>query len=109
MLRNTLARVLLAGILISIASGRSQAHDTWANGMKVPAWVKAACCGPEDAHRLDIGDVTEVKDGWKVDGLAGVVPRERVYPSQDGYVWVFYSPNYPNADHAYCMFIPMAY
>jgi hypothetical protein len=33
------------------------AHDYWFNGKKVPSWVKSACCGPTDAHRLAMSNI----------------------------------------------------
>jgi hypothetical protein len=42
----------LGGLLALCAGNRAYAHDQWANGDPVPAWVKRACCGPHDIHHL---------------------------------------------------------
>ncbi|SEE49465.1 hypothetical protein SAMN05519104_6298 [Rhizobiales bacterium GAS188] len=85
------------------------AHDQWADGTRVPAWVKKYCCGPEEAHLLDVGQVHRVVGGYRIDGLEGLVVPERVYPSQDGQVWAFYNGGFgPNA-LIRCLFIPWSF
>jgi hypothetical protein len=39
-------------VMVSLLPNIGNAHDYWANGKKVPDWVKASCCGPADVHRL---------------------------------------------------------
>ncbi len=83
------------------------AHDTWSDGTPVPAWVKRYCCGPEDVHRLTVGQIRHVEGGWRVDGYARVIPDHRVLASQDEYVWVFYRTNSDQSQsEAFCFFIP---
>jgi hypothetical protein len=83
-------------------------HDKWANGNPVPTWVKSACCGPDEAHHLDLSQVRKVKSGWRVEGITNIVPEDRVYPSQDGQVWGFWSPD--NADaFVQCLFVPSSF
>jgi hypothetical protein len=66
------------------------AHDQWADGNPVPAWVKASCCGPEDVHHLVSDQVHAMKDGWHVEGYPDVLPYGKELPSQDGDYWIFY-------------------
>jgi hypothetical protein len=80
-------------------------HDVWANGEKVPPWVKKACCGPSEAHRLPKGNVRALPDGYHVDGLDAVIPYSRALPSHDGEFWGFWNPD---ATHpvVFCFFAP---
>lgn len=96
-----------------LASSPSFAHDYWANGKKVPDWVKASCCGQADAHALE-PDQVHHKDGYYlVDGYNGHIPDAKAIPSQDGHYWIFYRDNYSNdgTSHSqsgvYCFFVPM--
>jgi hypothetical protein len=66
-------------------------HDLWSNGREVPPWIKTACCGPSEAHRLAAEQVHALPDGYHVDGLATVIPYSRVQPSPDGEFWGFWN------------------
>ena len=81
------------------------AHDQWADGSPIPAWVKSSCCGPSDAHHLTNDQVHEVEGGYKVDGYPDVIPYARVLPSQDGDAWIFYR-HLPDGSFSpvYCFF-----
>jgi hypothetical protein len=87
------------------------AHDTWASGEPVPAWVKRACCGPDDVHHLRKEQVRLEVDGWHVDGYPDVIPAGTEQPSPDGEYWIFYRTN-TRADgstyqtRVYCFFVP---
>jgi len=83
----------------------TRVHDQWADGSNVPPWVKAVCCGPRDVHRLFPWQVSEVVGGWKVDGLDNVVPRDRVFASEDGYVWAFFNPDVGPRAVVTCLFV----
>ena len=80
-------------------------HDQWTNGEPVPGWIKAACCGPADAHHLTPDQVHEVEGGFKIDGFPDVIPYDKVLPSQDGDAWAFYK-TYPDGTVGtlYCFF-----
>ena len=67
-----------------------RAHDLWADGSPIPAWVSDYCCGVADAHRLTLKQIHRVEGGWRVDGYAHIIPDDRVLPSEDGDVWLFY-------------------
>jgi hypothetical protein len=101
-----LAVRLLASIL---ACSAACAHDQWADGTRVPAWVKQFCCGAEDAHLLDISQVHRVVGGYRIDGLDRVVAPWRVYPSQDGQVWAFYNGGFGPSALVRCLFIPWSF
>jgi hypothetical protein len=85
------------------------AHDTWSNGMEVPTWVKAACCGPQDVHHLRPDQVHRVSaDYYQVDGYHSRIPVQVASPSQDGDYWIFYRDNIGgNQSGVYCFFVPM--
>jgi hypothetical protein len=91
----------------------SHAHDTWANGKKVPDWVKGSCCGPADAHRLTIANIHTApwnEDYIIVDGYREPIRKATVLPSEDGFVWIFYKDdvNTPSGQSTvYCVFVPM--
>jgi hypothetical protein len=95
--------LLIALLTVTPAS----AHDQWADGSAVPSWVKSACCGARDIHQTTMDQVHEAPNGWwRVDGIGNLVPPDKVFPSQDGYVWVFYDPNVvPDARSVHCLFI----
>jgi hypothetical protein len=97
-------RAALAALAVLALAGRAQAHDAWADGTEVPAWVKSACCGPADAHILEPGDYSIDKDGFHVRGVDMVVPLDRVSPSQDGRVWAFYRKEMGSFATIYCVF-----
>lgn len=109
------------------------AHNEWANGGKIPDWVKSSCCGPADAHHLRPDQVMDMGDYYVIDGyhdripkrLADGKPNSSILPSQDGDYWVFYSDEpahwagsqygghayYENSRQSgvYCFFVPMAF
>jgi hypothetical protein len=69
------------------------AHDYCSDGKKVPAWVKAACCGPADVHRLTMSNVHTApwnEDYMIIDGYKEPIRKATALPSEDGYVWIFY-------------------
>jgi len=80
-------RLIVAAALA--AAGPAGAHDFWANGEPVPAWVKSSCCGPQDVHRLrrrrGACHGGRVSHRW----LDDVVPISRALPSPDGSYWAF--------------------
>ena len=103
----------------------SLAHDEWANGQPVPAWVKSSCCGAADAHHLRVEQVhgpygagEGPKPGMRhsyylIDGYPWPVGGDLAQPSQDGEYWLFYkeaagvgySADSPSG--VYCFFVPM--
>lgn len=122
----------LAILSVLLFPNVADAHDTWANGSKVPAWVKHSCCGPADVHHLRPEQVhrlynEECRNGyhggcWKVEGYHGVVWDTAVLPSQDGDYWGFWTDNFntctarmscpSNAvrqSNMYCFFAPMTF
>jgi len=83
------------------------AHDHWSNGLPVPPWVKAQCCGPEDAHLIDPKAIHIQADGYHIDGLKTVVPIARALPSPDGKYWGFWSPVGEPDPFIFCFFAPL--
>jgi hypothetical protein len=92
---------ILLAVLVPIGAN---AHDQWADGTPVSGWVKQYCCGPDDVHRFTVAQIQHVPGGWRIDGFDRVIPDERVMPSQDEFVWVFYTR--PDQGNVYCFFIP---
>ncbi len=97
-----------AAILI-LSAGAAGAHDVWADGKKVPEWVKQACCGPEDVHHLRPEQVHRISgDYYMVDGYYSKIPVKDVLPSQDGDYWIFYKNNRSGSQTGvFCFFAPM--
>ena len=86
----------------------AHAHDYWSNGKPIPAWVKASCCGPADAHHLRPEQVHDEGDYYRVDGYVRKIPHAQALPSQDGDYWIFYRDDGANGQSGvYCFFIPM--
>lgn len=95
--------------IILLASGPASAHDAWADGTPVPAWVKQSCCGPADAHRLRPDQVRRISDDfYEVDGYFRPIPARAALPSQDGQYWIFYKTNKSGGQTGvFCFFAPM--
>jgi hypothetical protein len=94
-------------LLIPFIATPALAHDEWANGNPVPAWVKNACCGPDDVHHLTSQQVHPMSDGWHVEGYRSILPYGRELPSQDGDYWIFYRTSPDGAQTpVYCFFAP---
>jgi hypothetical protein len=104
---------LILLILVGLSPNFAHAHDTWADGKKVPDWVKASCCGPSDAHRLTMLNVHSAPwndDYILIDGYNEPIRKATALPSEDGFVWVFYKEgvNTPSGQSTvYCVFMPM--
>lgn len=86
----------------------ARAHDRWADGEAVPAWVKRQCCGAMDAHHLRSDQVHPTADGYQLDGYKAIVPENQRLPSPDGSWWVFYR-DYGDGTQSpvYCLFGPV--
>jgi len=101
----------LAVLLLLTGCGCAEAHDEWANGNLVPAWVKAACCGPNEVHHLRPEQVHRISDDYyMVDGYGQRIPARQALPSQDGEYWIFYR-DYPGGSQSsvHCFFVPMSF
>jgi hypothetical protein len=97
--------VLLTGLPIELAA----AHEQWADGTRIPAWVRTSCCGVADVHRLGMAQAKHIDEegGWFVEGHHYIVPDYQVLPSQDEFVWIFYTTYADGVQsHSYCFFIP---
>lgn len=77
-------------------------------GPKIPAWISAACCGPQDSHKLRADQVYRTESGaWHADGYPRDIPNgESVRPSQDGSAWAFYNEHTEagGVSGVYCLF-----
>jgi hypothetical protein len=61
----------------------ANAHEYWANGEPIPAWVKTECCGPKDAHHLRPDQVRRNEAGdYVVDIYPDPIPAGMALPSQ---------------------------
>jgi hypothetical protein len=100
---------LVAAITLAASVAPAAAHDRWANGEPVPAWVKAACCGPDDVHHLRPDQVHQVGSEYRVDGYPDPIPIGKAQPSPDGDYWIFYK-HFPAGDYSqvYCFFTPFS-
>jgi hypothetical protein len=91
-----------------LACGAASAHDKWGNGEPVPAWVKSACCGPEDSHQIPASAVHIEPDGYHIDGINTVVPITRALPSPDGKIWGFWMNQSEPEPVIFCFFYPVS-
>ena len=90
-----------------LLSSPASAHDRWADGSPVPAWVKTACCGPEDVHHLRPEQVRLTPEGYWVEGYPEVIPVGKALPSADGDYWIFYKELGAGMfSSVYCFFTP---
>lgn len=97
------------GILLGLCISDAHAHDVWADGSKVPDWVKASCCGQAEAHHLRPDQVSHVDGAWVILGTElPHIPDSQVIPSQDGGYWGFYSCEGPSCV-IHCFFAPMEF
>ena len=98
--------ILVASAAAAAACG-AHAHDFGCDGKPVPHWIKAACCGPADAHAFDTleqdgnGDYHVVIKGERV-----TLSQKNALPSQDQCFWVFYNENV-SSPVIYCFLIPL--
>lgn len=136
MFQRSVTLVIFALLVYWGAMSFAHAHDYWADGKKVPDWVKASCCGPADAHHLSPAQVhgpmsreeayafmngadlpVSTKESsdesryYVVDGYQRVIPSGLALPSQDGDYWIFYRDDGPinGQSGVYCFFVPMAF
>jgi len=93
--------------ILALSVVPAAAHDFWSNGEPVPAWVKSACCGPQDVHRLNPGAVHVMADGYHIDGLQTVIPLKSALPSMDGQYWGFWNPRGEPDPFIFCFFAPL--
>lgn len=93
-------------------------HDQWSDATPVETATKKACCGEAEAHHLRPEQVHAVPGGWLIDGYHGPavvggypVPYDKVLPSPDGQIWVFWSDIWQNgvavnSSPIRCVFMP---
>jgi hypothetical protein len=118
----------LSLLLLLSATIPTNAHDQWANGDPIPAWIKSHCCNGEEAHNLtkEMGvterDVKAREGGamivvpgsdpttryiyYRVKGFNNEVVAAQVFPSQDGNIWAFYAQGGPPQASIWCLFVP---
>jgi hypothetical protein len=70
-----IAIAFVASAATSMCSAPAVAHDQWADGSPIPAWVSKSCCGVADAHRLTVKQIYRVEGGWRAEGYAHMIPR----------------------------------
>ena len=94
-------------LALALSAMPARAHDFWSNGEPVPAYVKANCCGPADAHHIKPAAVHIMADGYHIDGLDIVIPANRVLPSPDQEYWGFWNANAEPKPVVFCFFAPL--
>ncbi len=101
-------RLCLAAVLV-FGAAPAVAHDQWANGKAVPAWIKKACCGAADAHHLRPEQVTfNARGEYVIEGYHAPLGVKFAQPSQDGEYWIFYRQFLDGSQSAaYCFFAPL--
>lgn len=98
---------LLTIAALCLLTGPASSHDRWGNGDPVPAWVKSACCGPNDVHQIPDSAVHVMADGYHIDGIDTIVPPDRALPSPDGRIWGFWTPTSEPDPVIFCFFYPL--
>jgi len=98
---------LIASVELILMSSQAFPHDFWSDGGKVPEWTKRWCCGAADVHRLKLGSVHIMQDGYHVDGLATVLPFSKAMPSPDGQYWAFFKDEELPYAHVACFYAPI--
>jgi len=102
-----IAIAFVASAVTSMCSAPAVAHDQWADGSPIPAWVSKYCCGAADAHRLKVSQIYRVEGGWRAEGHDYLIREHEVLPSLDEHVWLFYSIlGDGSQSHAICFFLP---
>ncbi len=98
---------LAAAFAVGVAP--AVAHDLWSNGKPVPGWIKSACCGEADAHRLRPDQVRQNARGdYVVQGYHDPIAAKFALPSADGDYWIFYRDNLDGSRSAvFCFFVPI--
>lgn len=100
-------RIITALLVLLTGLGMARAHDRWADGSPVPAWVKSFCCGPADVHHYAYSEVKVTPEGLMLPDYHKPVPLSRALPSEDGDYWAFFI-TYANGEQSeiYCLFVP---
>jgi hypothetical protein len=100
-----LATALSAWLALSLTD--AHAHEHWNNGEQVPAWVKTACCGPNDVHHLRPEQIRRNAAGdYVVDIYPWAIPAHMALPSQDGDYWLFFYEDFGVYGRIRCFFAP---
>jgi len=100
-----LATALNAWLALSLTD--AHAHEHWNNGEQVPAWVKTACCGPNDVHHLRPEQIRRNAAGeYVVDIYPWPIPAHMALPSQDGDYWLFFYEDFGVYGPIRCFFAP---
>jgi len=98
---------VVACALTSMCLSPTAAHERWADGSPIPAWVEQSCCSVADAHRLKVSQIYRAEGGWRAEGHDYLIPEHEVLPSQDEHVWLFSSIlGDGSQSHAICFFLP---
>jgi hypothetical protein len=72
--------------MVLLCPGFAHAHETWADGKKVPDWVKQSCCGSADVHRLTVSNIHTApwNDNYMIiDGYREPIRKATALPSED--------------------------
>jgi hypothetical protein len=93
----------------AVGGAPAVAHELWSNGKPVPGWIKSACCGEADAHRLRPDQVRQNARGdYVVQGYHDPIAAKFALPSADGDYWIFYRDNLDGSRSAvFCFFVPI--
>ena len=106
----TLRLSLALAALFALPMKDALAHDSWSSGQRVPSWVRSACCGPKDAHRLQPEQVGRNAAGdYVVSIYPWPIPARMALPSQDGDYWVFFHEDFGVYGRIRCFFVPATF
>ena len=101
-------RLCLAAAFL-LGAAPAVAHDQWANGKAVPAWIRSACCGSGGrASSPARSGLANARGDYVVEGYHEPLAARFALPSQDGEYWIFYRDNLDGSQSAvFCFFVPM--
>jgi hypothetical protein len=103
----TLCLAIVLNACFAPSRTNAYAHERSNNGEQVPAWVKTACCGPNDVHHLRPEQIRRNAAGdYVVDIYPWPIPAHIALPSQDGDYWLFFYEDFGVYGRVRCFFAP---
>jgi hypothetical protein len=97
--------VTALALLCALSPSRVVAHDFWPDGSIVQDWIKAQCCGINEAHRYRDDQVHPTGTGnYWIEGVGLVTQKPSPTPINDGYWYLFFPAGEPTMIR--CFFAP---
>ena len=98
---------IIGALVVNTMLPQAFAHERLADERPVPAWIKKACCGPNDYHALSAEQVHATPKGWRIDGYKDTIPFGSELPSPDGTYHAFWIDHDDGTQsRMFCLFLP---